>query len=305
MSDGVPLSNICYPSEIVYFDNSPLRATNEYKTEGNYASNTDAWDKQYQAPTSGDWMGTEVLSTTRAVAMTNNVNYGVALLETTVKLAQVNLTDNMSGIVNGASNQTTIDGTGMKVTGILIGGQPATVGWNMIPGSSEGFAKVVYDKDVQFTTTLATGTPTETNYTVLLDNYKTGGDQNDVNFALEIKNGDTDFYGAHGMIPANSTFYLVGKFEVANGTGRQVAKVKVGDGSDDWIWRTSSTYRITNESTPRVFMQDYKTVANIVISADALQNAYSTIPDLRSTELLFGLSVDLKWETGLTFNVEL
>ena len=193
----------------------------------------------------------------------------------------------------------------MKVTGILIGGQPATVGWNMIPGSSEGFAKVVYDKDVQFTTTLATGTPTETNYTVLLDNYKTGDTQNNVNFALEIKNGDTDFYGAHGMIPANSTFYLVGKFEVGNGTGRQVAKVKVGDGADDWIWRTSSTYRITNESTPRVFMQDYKTVANIVISADALQNAYSTIPDLRSTELLFGLSVDLKWETGLTFNVEL
>lgn len=303
-SDGVNLADICYPSELVYFDNSPLRATNSYKKEGDFASSTSAWDVQYQSPASGeDWAGTEVLPTTRAVAMTNNVNYGVALLESTVKLDKANLKDNMAAIVNGASDQTNISGTGMKVTGLLIGGQPASVGWNMIPGSSEGFAKVIYDKDVYFGDALATGTPANKNYTVVLDNFKTGAAQNAVNFALEIQNGTQDFYGAQGMIPAGSTFYLVGQLAVGNGTGRVRAKVKNSNNED--IWRTASTYRITEELTDRVFIQDYKTVANITISEDALQKAYSSIPDLRSTELLFGLSVDLKWEQGLTFNVEL
>ena len=39
------------------------------------------------------------------------------------------------------------------------------------------------------------------------------------------------------------------------------------------------------------------------IGKDALQRAYSTIPDLRSTQMYFGLSVDLEWKTGLKFNV--
>ena len=66
---------------------------------------------------------------------------------------------------------------------------------------------------------------------------------------------------------------------------------------------SGSTYRITQEGTKRVFIQDYKTVANITLGQYALQNAYSIIPDLRSTEVLLGLSVSLKWETGVTFSV--
>ena len=41
----------------------------------------------------------------------------------------------------------------------------------------------------------------------------------------------------------------------------------------------------------------------ITIGKDALQRAYSTIPDLRSTQMFFGLSVDLEWKAGLNFNV--
>ena len=37
----------------------------------------------------------------------------------------------------------------------------------------------------------------------------------------------------------------------------------------------------------------------------ALQKAYSSIPDLRSTKLLFGLSVDLTWKAGLSFDIDL
>ena len=42
------------------------------------------------------------------------------------------------------------------------------------------------------------------------------------------------------------------------------------------------------------------TTANITISTDALKEAYSTIPDLVSTETVFGLSVDLSGEVVLT-----
>ena len=51
----------------------------------------------------------------------------------------------------------------------------------------------------------------------------------------------------------------------------------------------------------RVFIQDYTTTANFTINS--LKNAYVTIPDLRASKLQLGLSVDLTWQSGLTFNV--
>ena len=62
-----------------------------------------------------------------------------------------------------------------------------------------------------------------------------------------------------------------------------------------------TTYRVTNEDVARVFIQDYKTKAKFTITADALKNAYNTVPDLRATMVTFGLSVDLTWEPGLEF----
>ena len=53
------------------------------------------------------------------------------------------------------------------------------------------------------------------------------------------------------------------------------------------------------------------TVANFRFDANAgehtssLQNAYVTIPDLRSSQLSFGLSVDLMWREGMVFDADL
>jgi hypothetical protein len=56
----------------------------------------------------------------------------------------------------------------------------------------------------------------------------------------------------------------------------------------------------------RIFTQDYKTIATFNFTSTSLQSAYNTVPDLRSSQLSFGLSVDLVWRPGLTFdNVEL
>ncbi|MBR5075128.1 MAG: hypothetical protein IKX26_07905 [Bacteroidales bacterium] len=44
------------------------------------------------------------------------------------------------------------------------------------------------------------------------------------------------------------------------------------------------------------------TTANFKFDATSLQKAYVTVPDLRSTQVSLGLSVDLAWSTGLSFD---
>ena len=66
-----------------------------------------------------------------------------------------------------------------------------------------------------------------------------------------------------------------------------------------------------------MFKQDYVTSANFTIQANTkdastspnqdkgLGAAYNVIPDLRTPALSIGLSVDLTWQSGLTFDVDL
>lgn len=309
-STGVDVTKICYPSELVYFDNSPLRATDTYKKVTDYPKTTSDWDDTGEGKEFASWTDTEVKTSTRAVAMTNNVNYGVAMLETTVKFKDdiTALTDNRAAIT-GEANQTdipvTVTGGGFMVTGIIIGGQPAKVGWDMtnpglptISGNENGkgvFDNVIYDQAMpaSYATTAISTDQSELgpNYTLVLDNYY-NGTQKPVRFALElVNNSGKDFYGRYNMIPNGHTFYLCGEL---NPSGKTFTKAT-----------RNNTYRVTQEETARVFIQDYKTIANITIGSDALQKAYNTIPDLRAAEVLFGLSVDLKWESGMTFDVEM
>jgi hypothetical protein len=52
----------------------------------------------------------------------------------------------------------------------------------------------------------------------------------------------------------------------------------------------------------RVFMQDYKTIATFVLGEKSLQHALVAVPDLRTGQISLGLSVDMEWRTGLTFD---
>ena len=47
------------------------------------------------------------------------------------------------------------------------------------------------------------------------------------------------------------------------------------------------------------------TKANLIIKEDALKHAYVTVPDLRSSQVSLGVSIDMEWESGLAFDVEL
>lgn len=303
------LNKYCYPAELLYFDNSPLRSTDSYKTISDYPTSVANWDADLGGTGAFDatWTGSEVQSSTRAVAMRNNVNYGVSLLESLVQLNTTSLKDNKTMILGSPTDiDQTISlgspytvGTETKtraitLNGILIGGQPGTVDWQMLPQST-AFDHVIYDKTLPAGTwSLTTTTPTEKFYTVTFDNFTTATPQNKVLVALEfVNNTGMDFYGVNGMIPAGNTFYLVGELDPVNAA------------ADTWLNDYPANYRIPEAGTRRVFGQDHKTIARFYIGGESLKKAYSTIPDLRSTEVLFGLSVDLEWKTGMTFNVNL
>ena len=315
------LSNYCYPAELLYFDNSPLRATSTYKNISNYPQTASSWDSWPEATVGTGWNDEEVTSSTRAVAMKNNINYGVSLLQSTVELTTLSLKDNKTAILNpslpaaSSIDQTitigetynTSDTREITLKGVLVGGQPGTVNWQMLP-TSTAFDHVIYDKTLPEDAThnwnlfIPTSTDKATPfYTAVFDNYTTETDQKDVLVALEfVNNTGMDFYGVNGLIPAGNTFYLVGKLQVSTATGT-LEEYPDGYRIPYATKTTASDASIVIK--PRVFLQDHKAIATFKIGENSLQKAYSTIPDLRSTEVLFGLSVDLEWKNGLSFDV--
>ena len=233
--------------------------------------------------------------------MKNNAKYGVAQLQSTVVLADYTMEDNATVItqtndandyITDVNNQTFTFGANDFVwTGVLIGGQADLLKYDFTTDNTENMNKVIYDNDINKPSGInITTTTSAPNYTLVLDNYLADkGTQQTVNVALEIKNNSgKDFYGADGIIAAGATFYLVGQLVPA--------------GTITWtgVYDNHPGYNKT-----RVFIQDFKTIANFTISANGLKKAYSSIPDLRSTQMLFGLSVDLTWKPGLTFDVEI
>ena len=215
--------------------------------------------------------------------MRQNINYGVANLATTVKCGAASLPDNTDLTVTDPSEfagTVAVPTEGFTVTGLLIGGQPTKVGFNFQPASNDAFAYTIYDNNL--TGIVAkNGVASTTNYTIVLPNDKGRGvaKQEKVNVAIELTNNSgVAFRGADGIIPAGGKFYLVGQLN---------PDAKTIEG-------------VTN---PAVFMSDYMTTMNLTITS--LKSAYNTIPDLRSTKLQLGLSVDLEWQKGIQFDVEI
>ena len=309
---NVGVTDITYPLPIVYFCNTPVKAGDEEIAKSEWQTTTSTWDSWAKWSTWAE----QVKLSTRSIALRNNINYGVAGLVTTVKCATKQLEDNKGANISGESNQIiTIPTDGFKVTGLIIGGQPSKVNWQFVdeftPASGSDRPNVVYDNVTN--NALASTTESSKIYTLVFDNWKsvTGSDtQEAVNVAIELENGDTEFYGQEGIIAARQKFYLVGQLNPANASNLS--------GQDAFAWPTyPDSYTGSNGTLPksyegrypvktgadnnRVFIQDYTTTAKFTISS--LKNAYVTIPDLRATKLQLGLSVDLTWQSGLTFNV--
>ena len=299
-----------FPAELMYRCNSGVRTSNVEKTSSSgYPNGVANWDDNTKWDS--DWTGTSVTSATRATAMTQNVNYGVAMLKTTVSIKDgvTALEDNRAALNKGESNKSFSPANiNFTWTGVIIGGQPASVDWQFLPKTTD-FDKLVYDNRV---TGLAAGTAvpktagsaSAPNYTILFDNYTSAATQNKVRVALQFVNNGDDFWGRDNLVRKGQTFYLVAELDP---TSKTIASW------DNYYQVPPLDADGKSTKTTRVFVQDYMTTANFKFFADntsakhtsSLQGAYVTIPDLRSSQLSFGLSVDLDWRSGLEFDVDL
>lgn len=271
-------ANIAYPAALYYTVNTPVKANDKAST----GSLDDMWPKkedwtQDKAAWTG-W-GSQVVNSTRTIALEKPIQYGVANLMTTVKLDKANLNDDAK-VKGGQVADQNIDVNGkLKLTGVLVGGQPQYVGWDFkAPASIASFDYTVYDNKIDASVKDLTTAQSKPNYTLVLDNYKAV--QDDVVYVvLEfVNNTEVDFYGVDGMVPKGGKFYLVGKLDM---TKENLEK----NGCD------------------HIFVQDRTTVANFTITS--LKNAYNNIPDLRSTSVSVGLAVNLTWEDGIKFDVNI
>ena len=293
---------LTYPAPITYFDNTPLKATEKEIQDSEWQKTASAWDSWNEW---ANW-GNEILSTSRSVALKNNINYGVACLKTTFKCSNAGtLEDNKSAIMPGEANQTiTVPTAGFPVTGILIGGQPKKVNWQYISTSSlpADYEYVAYDRDLTNIYAVKTGSPT-TNYTLVLDNYTAASTgQSKVNVAVELVNTAEDFYGKDGLIAKGQKFYLIAILDPSQGTAVQWPSYDGSNPSFNLKDSYEGRYPVQNNRN-RVFVQDFTTKADFTINT--LKNAYVTLPDLRASLLQLGLSVDLTWQSGMTFDVPL
>lgn len=273
-SNLVDYTKITYPSELAYFVSSAVGTS---ATSNNKLDNLPKYDEWLNT----DWSqyGDVVKSNTTLVVLKEPVQYGVACLESKIKCEYATLEDNAKDILNSTAenNTLTVPEEGIKVTGILIGGQPQGVEWNFEPASSATFDHTIYDKDISgIVAQISYSNP---NYTLVLDNKNsstTDPAQSKVYVTVELENNMGDFYGKEGLIPQGSRFYLVGELDP---TGK------------------------TTTTVDHVFVKDHTTVANFTIKD--LKKAYNHIPDMRTSKINVGLAVDLSWQKGITFDVEL
>lgn len=315
---GFTVESYLYPAELLYFGNSPLRVSGTEHKEPTYPNGVGNW--MTDGSWSADWVkNSHVVSTTKSVAMRNNINYGTALLKTTVGYKTLTLKDNNHAIQKAKDSsigdndepdkEITIDATSFQLVGLVIGGQYKKVGWDFTPKISGNTQGYIYDKAIPegadaIPAYNATPAPSNPNYTLVFDNYKAGetaANQDKVYVALELKNNTgQDFYGKHSLIRNGDSFYLVGKLDPTSTT---------------WTDENWTNNQKTNDhplppydadgntiKTVRVFMQDFMTTANFWFGENSLKEALLTVPDLRHSSMTLGLSVDMQWSTGITFD---
>lgn len=305
------IAKYLFPAELMYFGNSPVRVTNDSHETAHYPATVSTWDND-ATWAAGELAGATgwkkdgvVSSTTRSVAMQKDINYGTALLKSTVRYGATTLEDNNAAIQADRSGATepnaeiTVAEDSFKLTGVLVGGLTNVVGWNYV-NKGGSFDHIVYDSDIP-NTKIPTpyNTKSDPVYTLVWDNWNSAlanDAQSPVYVALEIQNNAKDFWGNANRVRKGGTFYLIGKLDP--------------DGMS-FPTRTNTNYNLppynddatgTTREAPRVFIQDFMTSADFIIGQYSLQKAYVTVPDLRSSEISLGLSVDIKWETGLAFS---
>jgi len=224
--------------------------------------------------------GNVVTSSTKAIAMKDPLQYGVARLQIKLRADGGSLNDKNTTAVSIENGDT----HSFPLKGIIIGGQ-LPVGFDFTPASlmpvySETDMKFIYDSQVTsidnyMRTDAFETTPFITN-TLVLQTY----DNKKLQIALEFENkSGTDFVGSTGIVYKDTKFYLVGEIEPNS------------------VTESPSAY------DNRVFTQDYTTTVQFTVKS--LEKAYNVLPDLMSPRLELGLELTPQWVQTTPTDVEL
>ena len=259
------INRYTYPAELVFFTDSPIRTSEEEVSETTYQNTDKLWSAflgtYYKGPTT-------VTTSTKAVAVVNPIQYGVAKLDLTLTGMSTTLRDAKDEVVSNTSMTT------LPLTGVIIGGQH-TIGFNMKPQGEQTDVdgRFIYETTIDDSNLLTQGYKTST---LVLQSY----DNEKVPVILELENKtEHAFTGKDGTVYPGARFYLIAMIDPAD---------KKEEGKD---------------YTNRVFTQDYTTTMSM--SVTSLAKAYTCMPDLLAPRLEIGVQVVTKWIQATTTNVEL
>ena len=270
--DGMVMTDVTkymHPARLSYFvKTQAMTRTAPYLTKDNPTTWSEDLYKEYES--------SPVNLATQSVILRDQIQYAVGRLDAQVKIADVSLYDSGSGVEESADKDPQLviaPNEGYPLSAVLIGGQKQ-VNWDFTTSNSD-VTYTIYDNEMTSNNIVAKkGDYSDVNHTLALET-KEG---ETIKVCLEFTNTGNDFYGQdHQIIPSGSKFYLIADLKPETD----------GQGTPDF--------------KKQVFKQDYITTAKLTIGANSLKNAYNVIPDLRSPKLELGLSVDLKWQQGITF----
>ena len=257
------INRYTYPAELMFFVDSPIRTSATEVSKSIYQNTSILWSTFLDAYYTGS---TTVNTNTKAVAVENPIQYGVAKLDLTLTGMSATLKDAKDNVVTNADMST------MPLTGVIIGGQH-TVGFNMKPQGEQTDVdgRFIYETTIDASNLATQGYKTST---LVLQSY----DNEKVPVILEFENKTGHaFTGKDGIVYPDARFYLIAMIDPA-GQG-------LGAYAD------------------RVFTQDYTTTMSM--SVTSLAKAYTCMPDLLAPRLEIGVQVVTKWIQATTTNVEL
>jgi len=266
------INRFAYPPELYYYSNSRIKTSNTeilVNDYGIYPSWSDALANQYPydyAVVSGD---------TKAVAIKEPLQYGVAHLSATIASKSSSLPDADGNLIE-------VGATSFPVTGIIICGQrPVDFEFKVkttATGETTGDELFIYDRHLNTNTNgtpfyLKFGDPASGPFeTLALQNE----DGKDVTIMLELENrSDKNFKGEDGIVYKGTKFYLTGQ-------------VKLSGGSDTGVSESEK-----DDVKKRVFTQDHTTT--VTMKVQTLAHAYNVMPNILSGRLAIGVDIKLDW----------
>ena len=272
------INDYTYPAALYYYGLSDIWAV-PVPMSGLYDDNK-TWADIVKEYTDRNDESATVQSTTRSIAIRDEVQYAVGRLDVTVesKNGATTLKDNSNVDIALGTN-----GAYFPIKGVLVGNQKA-VKYNFETNPSAA-AKTIYDSQMPTEATLYPGSPTVKTHTLVLQTVDaTSNDDSNANvpIAIEFENaGNQIIVGKDNeLIYPGTRFYLIGTLKPYLNTTQK--------------YSTETSAAVIKKA----FVQDYITTANFTV--ESFKNAYHTLPDLRTPSLEIGLSVDLTWKTGIT-----